>query len=279
MINRFFYRQFSFLGDNLVLNGKPVSRLKPVSRSNPVFRLNPVVRHLIGCTHSLLWIFIQVKVGLLENEAECTCQGPGGRFNIKMSSYQYRISYITTKLFLFFLQIQEITVTETKSMRWQVFSSKYIYNWLCVCTRIYCTVNTVCHSCCHHREFTSWRTHEKRCCYCGFEMTSQLLPLTWVKERCKDQAATRYMRLTSWLTSWLNQVLRWFFLCEYDLTWTRTESQWDSVKCQVKIVSEYGPWIHRRENWIPWMCGAGLLANLDQWVTVKPVYRRANESL
>ena len=27
----------------------------------------------------------------------------------------------------------------------------------------------------------------------------------------------------------------------------------------------------------PWICGAGLLVNLDQWVTVKPVYRRANE--
>ena len=51
--------------------------LKPVSRSNPVFRLNPVVRYLIHCTHWLLWIFIQVKVGLLKNETECTCQGPG----------------------------------------------------------------------------------------------------------------------------------------------------------------------------------------------------------
>ena len=34
----------------------------------------------------------------------------------------------------------------------------------------------------------------------------------------------RDMRLTSWLTSRLNRVSM-IFLCEYDLTWTRTESQ------------------------------------------------------
>ena len=34
----------------------------------------------------------------------------------------------------------------------------------------------------------------------------------------------RDMRLTAWLTSWLNRVSM-IFLCEYDLTWTRTESQ------------------------------------------------------
>ena len=61
-----------------------------------------------------------------------------------------------------------------------VFTSllKQIYLQPAACARIYCTVNTACHSCCHHREFTSWRTHERQCCYCGFEMTSQLLPLT-----------------------------------------------------------------------------------------------------
>ena len=55
---------------------------------------------------------------------------------------------------------------------------KQIYLQPAVCTRIYCTVNMVCHSCCHHREFKSWPTPEHQCCYCGFEMTSQLLPLT-----------------------------------------------------------------------------------------------------
>ena len=34
----------------------------------------------------------------------------------------------------------------------------------------------------------------------------------------------RDMRFTSWLTSWLNRVSA-IFLCEYDLTWTRTVSQ------------------------------------------------------
>ena len=38
---------------------------------------------------------------------------------------------ITTKL-VFVLQIQEITVIETKSMCWQIFSNKYIYNRLSV---------------------------------------------------------------------------------------------------------------------------------------------------
>ena len=55
---------------------------------------------------------------------------------------------------------------------------KQIYLQSAECARIYCTVNTVCNSCYHHREFTSRRTHEQRCGDCGFEMTSQLLPLT-----------------------------------------------------------------------------------------------------
>ena len=36
---------------------------------------------------------------------------------------------------------------------------KQIYLQSTECARIYCTVNTVCHSCYHHREFTSRRTH------------------------------------------------------------------------------------------------------------------------
>ena len=38
------------------------------------------------------------------------------------------------------------------------------------------------------REFTSWRTHEHQCCYCGFEMTSQLLPLT-LNERTSHRSS------------------------------------------------------------------------------------------
>ena len=120
---------------------------------------------------------------------------------------------ITTKM-VFILQLQEITVTETKSMCWQVLSNKYIYNWPCVLEYI-----MVCHSCCHHREFTSWCTHEERCCYRGFEMTSQLLPLI-LSERTPHRISKRDMRLTLRL----NQVSM-IFLCEYDLTWTRTEPQ------------------------------------------------------
>ena len=101
---------------------------------------------------------------------------------------------------------------------------KQIYLQSAECARIYCTVNTVCHSCYHHREFTSRRTHEQRFGDCGFEMTSQLLPLT-LSERTVTQTKQRHdMRLTSWLTLWLNRVSM-IFLCEYDLTWTRTESQ------------------------------------------------------
>ena len=35
---------------------------------------------------------------------------------------------------------------------------KQIYLQLAEFARIHCTVNTMCHSCCHHCEFTSWRT-------------------------------------------------------------------------------------------------------------------------
>ena len=55
------------------------------------------------------------------------------------------------------------------------------------CTRIYCAVNKVCHSFCHHREFTSCHNHEQRCCYRGFEMTSQLLLLTLSERKSHTQ--------------------------------------------------------------------------------------------
>ena len=102
---------------------------------------------------------------------------------------------------------------------------KQIYLQPTVCARTYCTVNTACHSCCHHREFTSWRTHER-----------QLMLLLWIRDdvtivvidfewkNFTQSKQRRDMRLTSWLTSRLKWVSM-IFLCEYDLTWTRTESQ------------------------------------------------------
>ena len=96
---------------------------------------------------------------------------------------------------------------------------KQIYLQPTVCARIYCTVNTACHSCCHHREFTSWRTHERQCCYCGFEMTSQLL--------------SRWFSFVN--TTWLGPgpSLKWDSVRVQAKSW---------VKSQVKTVSEYGPW-------------------------------------
>ena len=97
-----------------------------------------------------------------------------------------------------------------------------IYLQPALCAPIYCALNKVCY-CCHHRKFTSWRTHEQRCCYPGFEMTSQLLPLTLEWKNVTQTKQRHDMRLTSWLKSWLKRISM-IFLCEYDLTWTRTKS-------------------------------------------------------
>ena len=56
---------------------------------------------------------------------------------------------------------------------------KQLYLQPAFCAWTYCTVNKVCHPCCHHPEFTSQRTHAQRCWNRGFKMTSQLLPLTF----------------------------------------------------------------------------------------------------
>ena len=154
---------------------------------------------------------------------------------------------------------------------------KQIYLQSAECARIYCTVNMVCHSCYHHREFTSRRTHEQRCGDCGFEMTSQLLPLT-LSERTshrqindaiwdlrhdlrRDSIESRWFSFVN--TTWLGPgpSLKW------DSVWVQAKS-W--VKSQVKTVSEYGPrplrfqsrffkglawpqrtrrWVHPKESW------------------------------
>ena len=130
---------------------------------------------------------------------------------------------ITTEL-IFVLQIQEITATETKSMCRQVFSNKYIYNRLSVLeyivlwTRCVILVITITNS------RPGAPINSDVAIYCGFEMTSQLLPLTLSERTSHRQSNDAIWDLTSWLTSWLNRVSM-IFLCEYDLTWTRTESQ------------------------------------------------------
>ena len=126
---------------------------------------------------------------------------------------------------------------------------KQIYLQPAVCARIYCTVNTVCHSCCHHREFTSWHTHEQRCCYFRFEMTSQLLPLT-LSERTSHRPSNdaiwdlRHdvrcdLTQSQWFsfvnTTWLGPgpSLKWFSVQVQAKPW---------VKSQAKTVSDYGTW-------------------------------------
>ena len=102
---------------------------------------------------------------------------------------------------------------------------KQIYLQSAECARIYCTVNTVCHSCYHHREFTSRRTHECSAMWRLWvrdDVTIVAIDFEWKNPTQTKQR--RDMRLTSWLTSRLNRVSM-IFLCEYDLTWTRTESQ------------------------------------------------------
>ena len=116
---------------------------------------------------------------------------------------------------------------------------EHLYLQPTVCARIYCIVNTACHSCCHHREFTSWRTHARQCCYCGFEMTSQLLTLT-----LNDRTSHRPSNDAIWdLRHDLRRELtesRWFSFV--NTTWLVRVQAKAWVKSQVKTVSEYGPW-------------------------------------
>ena len=139
-----------------------------------------------------------------------------------------------------------------------VFPNKYIYNRLCVLEYIVLWIR--CHSCCHHREFTSCRTHEQRRGYRGFEMTSQLLPLTLEWKNVTQTKQRRDMRLTSWLTSRLNRVSM-IYLCEYDLPWTRTESQVRLCPGPSQVLSQ----VSSQDCWWIWPQGP---ASLGPWVTV-----------
>ena len=124
---------------------------------------------------------------------------------------------------------------------------KQIYLHLAESARTYCTVNTVCHSCYHHREFTSRRTHEQRCGDCGFEMTSQLLPLT-----LSERTSHRLSNDAIWDLRRDSIESRWFSFVNTTWLGPGPSLKWDSVrvqakswvKSQVKTVSEYGPWFH-----------------------------------
>ena len=126
---------------------------------------------------------------------------------------------------------------------------KQIYLQSAECARIYYTVNTVCHSCYPHREFTSRRTHEQRCGDCGFKMTSQLLPLT-LNERTSHRQSNdaiwdlrHDLRRDSIESRWFSFVNTTWLGPGPSLKWDSVRVQAKSwVKSQVKTVSEYGPW-------------------------------------
>ena len=134
---------------------------------------------------------------------------------------------------------------------------KQIYLQSAECARIYCTVNMVCHSCYHHREFTSRRTHEQRCGDCGFEMTSQLLPWT-----LSERTSHRQINDAIWdLRHDLRRdsiESRWFSFVNTTWLGPGPSLKWDSVrvqakswvKSQVKTVSEYGPRARGSEAWV-----------------------------
>ena len=71
---------------------------------------------------------------------------------------------------------------------------KQIYLQSAQCARTYCTVNTVCHACYHHREFTSRRTHEQAMwrLWLRDDVTIVAIDFIWVKERHTDKATTWY---------------------------------------------------------------------------------------
>ena len=134
---------------------------------------------------------------------------------------------------VFVLQIQEITVTETKSMCWQTCPIKQIYLQPALCARIYCAVNKVCHACCHSRELSFWRTHEQRCFYREIEMTSQLLPLTLSERTSSRQSNDAIWDLRHDLSRDLTES-RWFSFVNTTWLGPGPSLKWDSVRVQAK---------------------------------------------
>ena len=147
------------------------------------------------------------------------------------------LSNITTKL-VFVLQTQEITVTETKSMCWQVFSNKYINDWLWVLeyivlwTRCVILVVTIANSgppCAPMNSDDAivdsrWRHN---CCH-----------WLWLKEVTQIKQWSD-LRLTSWLASQLDEFALWIRL---DLD--PNSLKWDSFRVQAKC------WVKSQVKWI-----------------------------
>ena len=152
---------------------------------------------------------------------------------------------ITTKL-AFVLQIQEITATESKSVCWQVFSNKYIYNRLSVLEDIVLWTRVSFLTIANSRPGAP---HEQRCCYCGIEMTSQLLPLTLSERTSHRPRNVAIWDLRHDLRCDLTES-RWFSFVNTTWLGPGPNLMWDSVrvqakswvKSQVKTVSEDGPW-------------------------------------
>ena len=97
---------------------------------------------------------------------------------------------ITTEL-IFVLQIQEIAVTETKSMCWQVFSNKYIYNrlseleYIVLWTWCVILVITIANS-------RPGAPMNSDVAIVGSRWRHNCCHWLWVKERHTDKATTRY---------------------------------------------------------------------------------------
>ena len=153
---------------------------------------------------------------------------------------------ITTKL-VFVLQIQEITVTETKYMCWQVLSNK-IFTTGFVCSNI---------SCCE--QGVSILLSPSRIYVLAHSWTAAWL--SWIRgdvtivaidSEWKNVTQTkqwRDMRLTSWLIRRDLTESLWFSFVNTTWLGPGPSLKWDSVrvqakswvKSQVKTVSEYGP--------------------------------------
>ena len=150
---------------------------------------------------------------------------------------------ITNEL-IFVLQIQEITVTKTKSMCWEVFSNKYIYNQLSVLeyivlwTRCVILVSTIANS-------RPGAPMNSDVAIVGSRWRHNCCHWLWVKERHTDDAIwdlRHDLRRDSIESRWFSFVNTTWLGPGPSLKWDSVRVQAKSlVKSQVKTVSEYGP--------------------------------------
>ena len=111
---------------------------------------------------------------------------------------------------------------------------KQIYLQPAECARIYCTVNTG--VILNHREFPSWRTTWTTMLLLWIRDDVTIVAIDFEWKNVTQTKKRRDMGLTSWLTLRLNRVSM-IFLCEYDLTWTRTESHVRLGPCPSQVLS------------------------------------------